>query len=153
MSGGELYDHDFAAWLDQQVALIREGRLNELDLANLAEELEDMSKSKRRELRNRLITLLMHLLKYEFQPEARTNSWLGTILEQRQQISYVLDESPSLRAYMAGLHEDADAYRDAVKRAHIETGLPAKRFPPVNPYGAQALDEDFWPGPGPHPEP
>lgn len=152
MSGGELYDHDFVAWLDRQVALIRDGKLNELDLANLAEELEDMSKSKRQELRNRLITLLMHLLKYEVQPEARTNSWLGTILEQRQQIAYVLDESPSLRSYMAGLHEDAKAYGDAVERARIETGLPAKRFPPVNPYGAQALDRDFWPGPGPHPE-
>jgi hypothetical protein len=151
-TSGGLYEHDFVAWLDRQVALIRAGELHQLDLANLAEELEDMSKSKRRELRNRLETLLMHLLKYEIQPNERTKSWLSTILEQRQRIVDVLDENPSLRSYLADLHDDVKIYTNAVERARIETGLPANRFPTTNPYGPPALKPDFWPGPGPHPD-
>lgn len=152
MSSGSLYEHDFVAWLDRQVMLIRDGQLDRLDLANLAEELEDMSKSKRQELRSRLEMLLTHLLKYEFQPEARTGSWLGTIMEQRHRIADVIDENPSLRPYLESLLGDERIYRHALKIARIESGLPTPRFPVANPYARQALDDGFWPGAGPHPE-
>lgn len=147
-----LYERDFLSWLDRQAMLIRDGQLDRLDLANLAEELEDMSKSKRQELRSRLEVLLTHLLKYQFQPEARTGSWLGTIVEQRARIEDLFDESPSLRPLLADLLVDGRVYRTALRIAVAETGLPKTRFPEGNPYGAEALDEDFWPGVGPHPD-
>ncbi|MBY6262856.1 DUF29 domain-containing protein [Azospirillum sp. 412522] len=152
MQGGDLYDEDFVAWLERQAALLRAGTLTALDRANLAEELEDMGKAKRQDLRSRLEVLLTHLLKYQFQPAMRTGSWLGTIGEQRHRIEDVVDESPSLRPLLAELLEDSKLYKRAVQKAALETGLPAGSFPPVNPYGRQALEERFWPGPGPHPD-
>ncbi|WP_247893335.1 DUF29 domain-containing protein [Azospirillum endophyticum] len=152
MQGGDLYDEDFVAWIERQAALLRAGPLTALDRANLAEELEDMGKAKRQELRSRLEVLLTHLLKYQFQPAMRTGSWLGTIGEQRHRIEDVVEESPSLRPLLAELLEDAKLYKRAVQKAALETGLPAGTFPPVNPYGRQALEDHFWPGPGPHPD-
>lgn len=147
-----LYDEDFVAWIERQAALLRSGTLTALDRANLAEELEDMGKAKRQELRSRLEVLLTHLLKYQFQPAMRTGSWLGTIGEQRHRIEDVVEESPSLRPLLAELLEDAKLYKRAVQKAVLETGLSAGTFPPVNPYGGRALDDRFWPGPGPHPD-
>lgn len=147
-----LYERDFVSWLDRQAMLIRDGHLDGLDLANLAEELEDMSKSKRQELRSRLEVLLIHLLKYQFQPENRTGSWLGTIVEQRARIADLFEDSPSLRPLLADLLNDERLYRTAQKIAMAESGLPKARFPERNPYGDEALDEDFWPGVGPHPD-
>lgn len=147
-----LYDEDFVAWIERQAALLRSGTLTALDRANLAEELEDMGKAKRQELRNRLEVLLTHLLKYQFQPAMRTGSWLGTIGEQRHRIEDVVEESSSLRPLLAESLEDAKIYKRAVQKAALETGLPASTFPPANPYGGQALDGRFWPGPGPHPD-
>ncbi|WP_247872909.1 DUF29 domain-containing protein [Azospirillum sp. TSH64] len=147
-----LYDEDFVAWIERQAALLRSGTLTALDRANLAEELEDMGKAKRQELRNRLEVLLTHLLKYQFQPGMRTGSWLGTIGEQRHRIEDVVEESPSLRPLLAELLEDAKLYKRAVQKASLETGLPAGTFPTVSPYGREALDERYWPGPGPHPD-
>ncbi|HEY0836787.1 MAG TPA: DUF29 domain-containing protein [Azospirillum sp.] len=147
-----LYERDFVTWLDRQAMLIRDGQLDRLDLAHLAEELEDMSKSKRQELRSRLDVLLTHLLKYQFQPESRTGSWLGTIIEQRARIEDLFEESPSLRPLLADLLNDERLYRTALRVAVAESGLPKARFPERNPYGPEALDEDFWPGTGPHPD-
>lgn len=147
-----LYDEDFVAWIERQAALLRSGTLTALDRANLAEELEDMGKAKRQELRSRLEVLLTHLLKYQFQPAMRTGNWLGTIGEQRHRIEDVVEESPSLRPLLAELLEDAKLYKRAIQKAALETGLSAGTFPPVNPYGGRALDDRFWPGPGPHPD-
>ena len=151
-AGGELYEADFALWMDRQAALLRSGRIGEVDRDNLAEELEDMGKRQRQELRSRLEVLLAHLLKYEFQPGLRTGSWLGTIAEQRARIEDLVEESPSLRPVLESLAGEAKSYDRARRQAILETGLPTANFPDANPYGAWALDRDFWPGEGPHPD-
>ncbi|WP_207458021.1 DUF29 domain-containing protein [Azospirillum sp. SYSU D00513] len=149
---GELYEADFALWIDRQAALLRSGRIGEVDHGNLAEELEDMGKRQRQDLRSRLEVLLAHLLKYEFQSGLRMGSWLGTIAEQRARIEDLVEESPSLRPVLESLAGEATFYDRARRQAILETGLPAAKFPHANPYGARALDRDFWPGEGPHPD-
>src|SRR5487761_1403224 len=91
------YDRDFYAWTNEQARLLRTGELSAIDAANLAEEIESMGRSDRRELQSRLAVLIMHLLKWRFQPSARSAGWLGTIREQRLQIELILEDSPSLR--------------------------------------------------------
>ena len=91
-TSGNLYDHDFNAWTQQQAALLREGKWQALDYAHLAEEVEDLSRRERQALRNRLIVLLVHLLKWRYQPtrRERSRSWYYTIREQRLALSEVL---------------------------------------------------------------
>src|ERR1700751_5145868 len=90
------YEEDFVAWLEDQAVRARRGEVEGLDLPNIAEELEGLARSDRREIRNRLIVLLSHLLEYLFQPRRRSRSWLSTIAEQRTRITTVLGDSPSL---------------------------------------------------------
>jgi hypothetical protein len=146
------YDDDRVAWLERQAELARAGDAAALDLDHLAEELDDMGRAERRELRSRLETLLMHLLKYEFQHAARSASWRGTIVDQRLRIRDALDESPSLKRFLERSFAEAGCYDGALARAVAETELPIDRFPDACPYTLdQALDTTFWPGPGPHP--
>src|SRR5271170_2694515 len=91
------YDADFFQWTQSTAEMIRQGRLAEVDLEHVAEEIEDMGKRDRREVRSRLIVLVMHLLKWELQPDLRAASWRSTIVEQRTQIELILEDSPSLR--------------------------------------------------------
>ena len=91
-----LYDQDFNLWLAEQVTLLRQGRANELDLENLAEEVESIGRSDKREVYNRLTVLMTHLLKVQFQPDKRTRSWRSTIREQRRQLRLLFQDSPSL---------------------------------------------------------
>jgi len=146
-----LYDTDRQAWLERQAGLARTRNVAALDLDNIAEELEDMGRAERRELRARLETLLMHLLKYELQPAARSGGWRGTIVEQRLRIRDTLTESPRLQGYLKRLFDAGEAYADALERAVAETGLSLGDFPEACAYTLdQALDPAFWPGPAPH---
>jgi hypothetical protein len=139
------YDDDFFGWTMQQSDLLREGALSEIDLANLAEEIEDMGKSIRRELRNRMLVLLAHLLKWQCQPNLRSRSWSGTAKEQRRQINDLLAESPSLRPVVN--QELAGLYSVARDKAADETGFPDTTFPAECPFTLeQILDRDFLPG-------
>jgi hypothetical protein len=95
------YEEDFVAWLEDQARHARRGEIGALDLENIAEELDGMARSDRREIRNRLIMLLAHLLKCLVQPHKRSSSWLGTIDEQRFQIAELLEDSPSFHNYPA----------------------------------------------------
>jgi hypothetical protein len=95
-----LYEQDFYAWTQHQVELLRSGQLEKLDLENLIEEIESLSRQERRELCNRLGVLLGHLLKWHYQPEARSKSWVYTMKEQRQEIQRHLKENPSLKPYV-----------------------------------------------------
>ena len=95
-----LYEDDFYAWTVEQTRLLRAGELASVDAANIAEEIESMGRSDRRELQSRLV-VLMHLLKWRHQPEGRSTSWSGTIREQRHQIGLILDDLPSLRLFIA----------------------------------------------------
>jgi hypothetical protein len=121
-----LYELDETGWLEAAADLIRNGRLTEVDLNSLAEYLTDMAKRDRREVLSRLVALLSHLLKWEYQPERRSGSWRGTILEQQRELRQLL-ESGTLRNHATAVF--ADAYADARKQAAAETGLARTAFP------------------------
>lgn len=121
-----LYQADETAWLEATADLIRGGRVAEVDLNILAEYLTDMAKRDRREVFSRLVQLLSHLLKWEYQPDHRSGSWRGTILEQQREVRQLL-ESGTLRNHALAVF--ADAYADARKQAAAETGLARSAFP------------------------
>lgn len=121
-----LYDADETAWLDQTAELVRGGRFDEIDQATLTEYLTDMAKRDRREVYSRLVVLLAHLLKWEYQPGQRSRSWRGTILEQQRELRQLL-ESGTLYHHAAAVL--AEAYADARKQAAAETGLARAVFP------------------------
>jgi len=139
-----LYDADFYAWTQQQADALRADKLGTLDVENLIEEIEDMGKRQKQELRSRLKVLFMHLLKWQYQPNLQSRSWQLTIKEQRFEIREHIAENPSLKHL---LHEIIDgAYRGALIGAEHETGLNKTAFPPVCPWTfEQAMDDDFWP--------
>jgi hypothetical protein len=126
------YEEDFYAWTVEQARLLRSGELAAIDAANIAEEIESMGRSDRRELKSRLVVLIMHLLKWRHQPAARSRSWSATIEEQRLQIEGVLAESPSLRPAIAATLPEV--YAIARARAIAETGLADDLFPNVCPF-------------------
>ncbi len=138
------YDQDYALWFADQARLLRAGLWQQIDVAHLAEELEDMGKREQRALRSRTVVLLAHLLKYAYQPTQRSPSWTGTIREQRKQLNALLQDSPSLGPrFRADLE---DSYLSARLLAAGETGLAETQFPAHCPFAAeQMLDETFWP--------
>jgi hypothetical protein len=139
-----LYDSDFNAWIQQNILLLKESRLNEIDTAHLIEELEDMGKSDKRELKSRLRVLIAHLLKWQYQAEQRSTSWESSIREHRKELSFLLKDIPSLKnAVDAAVVE---IYDDAVEWASDETNIPQQVFPSLCPYTQkQILDKNFYP--------
>jgi hypothetical protein len=121
-----LYEVDETAWLEATADLLRQGRLDEIDRDTLAEYLTDMAKRDRREVFSRLVVVLSHLLKWEYQQDHRSGSWRGTILEQQRELRLLL-ESGTLRNHALAVF--ADAYADARKQAAAETGLARAAFP------------------------
>jgi len=139
-----LYDTDFYAWANEQAALLRAGRLAEADVENIAEEIESMGKSERRELISRLGVLLHHLLKWRHQPELRGRSWSLTIEHQRLRLARHLAENPSLKSQLDAVM--AEAYEDARVDAERETHLPRSTFPADCPFTFdEAMNPNFWP--------
>ena len=116
-----LYDTDYHAWTRRTATDLRAGRVDAVDLCEIAEEIEDLGKSERRALESCLAQLLLHLLKWDKQPELRSVSWQVSIRKQRRQMERILDESLSLRPCLPELI--ATAYLDAVDDAIAETGL------------------------------
>lgn len=144
MHTSHLYETDFYAWTQAQVGLLKLQQWEQLDAVNLIEEIEALGRKERQELRNRLGVLLGHLLKWQFQAEKRSNSWLGTIREQRVQIKLLLEDSPSLRPYLDQVFPDAYELSSAL--AIQETQLGEQIFPEVCPYtSAQTLNPGFLP--------
>lgn len=92
-----LYEQDYYLWLEKMAHLLRTGKLDELDLENLAEEIADMGRSERRTVESNLERVLMHLLKYQYQPEKRSSSWRYTLLEHRDRLEKSFCDSPSLK--------------------------------------------------------
>jgi Domain of unknown function DUF29 len=138
------YEEDLYAWSLQQAALLRARRADSLDWDHLAEEIEWMVGRDRRELKNRLRIILLHLLKWQGQSARRGASWRKSLRTQRRHIRDLLQESPSLRRLVPELMHEA--YPDAVKDAVDETGLSAERFPSSCPYAPEeVLDEDYLP--------
>ncbi len=139
-----LYNTDFVCWAEQMGQLMRDRNYDQVDWENVIEEIESLGKSDRRELKSRLEVLLMHILKWQYQPSMRTGSWTGTINEQRDRIEDLLMESPSLKSLV--LEFLPDSYRRARRNAIAETGLQASSFPVECPYTiSQVLDTEFLP--------
>jgi hypothetical protein len=139
-----LYERDFYAWAIEQAALLRAGRLAEADLENIAEEIESMGRSEKRELTNRLRVLLMHLLKWRHQPTLRSKSWRNTIAVQRDDIGEHLADNPSLKDKLP--QALSSAYRKATLEAATETGIDSSTFPSACPWTYdQIMDAAFWP--------
>ena len=141
---GSLYETDFYAWTQQQVEALVAKQWEQLDLPHLLEELADLGRRERQELRNRLGLLLGHLLKWQYQPELRGNSWLATIREQRREIRTLLQENPSLKPYLP--EALSLGYQGGLDLAVRETGLDYTHFPEACPYTwEQSLNTDFFP--------
>jgi len=132
-----LYDQDFYAWANQQAALLRAGKLADADVEHIAEKIESMGRSEKRELVNRLTVLMLHLLKWQFQPGLRGNSWRLIIEEQRYRLEDPLADNPSLKARLD--QSMRDAYRLALVEAERESGLARSTFPPSCPYGFEQV--------------
>jgi hypothetical protein len=144
MRNAELYEQDFYLWTQEQIALLQEGKWHELDREHLIEEIADLGRSARKELRSYLEGLVMHLLKWHYQPDYQTRSWRDSIVENRARIPDCLTESPSLRPQLPRLlHE---CYPHARRTAARHTRLALTAFPDTCPWTAeQVLDADFWP--------
>ncbi len=139
-----LYEEDFWLWTQTMAVALKSGNFSQLDLENLAEEVESLGRNDRRELQSRLVVLLMHLLKWQFQPEMRSGSWKGTLREQRRRINAVLKDSPSLRSFLADSIDDG--YDNAREQAADETGLAVIVFPASCPYTIEEiLNVEFLP--------
>jgi hypothetical protein len=145
MPSSNLYETDFYAWTQTQAVLLREQQWNQLDLPNLIEEIESLGKQQRQELRNRLSVLIGHLLKWEYQPQHRSRSWLATIRIQRRDTLRLLKDNPSLKPYLDEALEEA--YENARDLAMGETNLPEQTFPLSCLYTVtEILDNCFYPG-------
>ncbi|CAD5964604.1 DUF29 domain-containing protein [Planktothrix agardhii 1029] len=139
-----LYDRDFYLWLQTTINILKEGKFAEVDLENLLEELESMGRSDKNALKSNLKVLLMHLLKYKYQPEKLTNSWVYTIREHRQRLRDTFKTSPSLYRFFEDIFNES--YQDARELAADETGLSINLFPTESPFTVEeVLNPDFLP--------
>jgi hypothetical protein len=135
-----LYEQDFYAWTQQQVELLRSGHLQALDIENLIEEIESLGKQQRQELRNRLGILLGHLLKWHFQPAARSRSWWGTIREQRREIQELLEDNPSLKPYLD--EATTRGYQKGLDLVIKETFIPIDSLSQICPFSDFEIFEE-----------
>ncbi len=139
-----LYEKDYLQWIQTTLEKIRSGDYVNVDWENLIEEIEDMGRSERKSLKSNLIVVFLHLLKWQFQPEMRSGSWEGSIIEHRRRIRESIDDSPSLQNYLESIF--FDCYLQAVKQAKAETRLPLETFPQQCPYDLeQVVSDEFLP--------
>ena len=139
------YETDFYQWTQQQAALLRQGEFNrvDLDLENIAEEIESMGRGQTHSLGSYLQNVLMHLLKWRYQPQRQGKSWRLSIFNGRYQIQRLLKDSPSLKPKVSAFI--ADEYPQARKIAALETNLPLTTFPEECPFTVEQITGDYWP--------
>ncbi|MDB9526927.1 DUF29 domain-containing protein [Oscillatoria sp. CS-180] len=139
-----LYDTDYMQWIAITVDKLRRQDYNHVDWANLIEEIEDIGKRERRSLESNLTILLLHLLKWQYQPNKRSGSWAGSIVEHRRRIRKALKDSPSLKPQLETML--SEAYADAINQAAAETQLPADTSPSECEFKlSQIMDDSFLP--------
>lgn len=144
-----LYEQDFYLWIQATVQTLKSHQWEELDLQNLIEEVETMGRSEKNALKSNLIVVLLHLLKYAYQPSHRSISWTNSIIEHRIRIEIDLESSPSLNPYIEEVYHSC--YGKARKLAATETQLPLDTFPTESPWTSeQVLDPAFLPQPKPN---
>ena len=136
------YHADFYLWTQQQANLLRQGALSALDVENLIEEIESMGKRDRRAIGSYLRDVIMHLLKWHYQPQRRGMSWQASINAGRDEIEVLLNESPSLNPQLSTII--TDEYRRARKQASLETGLPLTTLPEQCPFTTEQIVGDWW---------
>ncbi len=138
------YETDFFGWTRDQGAAVRARALTKIDWGNVAEEIESLGRSDKREIENRLKVLVVHLLKYRYQPEQWKPGWNATITEQRRRILKLVKESPSLRSHPGEVV--SEEYEYARNDAAGETGLAEETFPENCPFTIdEILDLNFLP--------
>ena len=142
----DLYDTDFVRWTEQQARSLRRraetANNDELDYLNLAEEIESVGVSQKREVRSRLALIFQHLLKWHYQPDLRSRSWENTLRVQRRELLAVFEDSPSLRGFAERVM--SAAFTIGRQDAERETGVLA--IVDVSPWTLdQVLDPNFLP--------
>ena len=139
-------ERDLYTWARQTASLLREGRVGDLDLAAVAEEIDDVGEEQYLRLESALRVLMHHLLKWDHQPVARSRSWAITVREQRRRVERQLRKNPGLKGRLD--EALADAWEDARDEAARETGLPTRTFPADSPYTfAEIMERPIvWPG-------
>ncbi|MEH2120376.1 DUF29 domain-containing protein [Nostoc sp.] len=138
------YKADFNLWIEQTAQLLRSHRWHEIDVEHLIEEVESLGKSERRGIASQLTRLLLHLLKWQYQPQRRSDSWLDSITDSRTQIELTILDSPSLKSYPTEQLEES--YQRARRQAAKQTGIFLSMFPVECPYSLElVLDEDWLP--------
>lgn len=138
----ETYWADFDSWINQTAQLLRERRWHDIDVAHLIDEVEDLGKSERRGITSQLTRLLLHLLKWQYQPQRRSDSWLDSITDARTQIELALEDSPSLRNYPAEQLEGS--YKRARRQAAKQTNLDISVFPSECPHPLESVLAENW---------
>lgn len=146
-----LYDRDYCLWLEKMIQQLRdrssdidESVMPKVDFCYLIEELEGRSRREKREVYSHLKILLMHLLKYKYQPSRRSNSWRSTIREHRQRLKKAFSDSPSLKGYLQDIFNEC--YSDARELAADETGLALADFPLESPFDREdTLNGEYLP--------
>lgn len=139
-----LYEADYLSWLDATADALKRKDYGVIDWENIIEEIEDMGRRERQSLKSNLVILLLHLLKWQFQPDKQSNSWKASIIEHRQRLEDSVEASPSLKPYLETLL--TKAYGNAVERAAAETGLSEAAFPQDCPYTLnQIMSKGFLP--------
>ena len=137
------YDTDLTLWADRTARLLREKRWEEVDWEHLIQEVEDLGKSERSAIGSQMERIMLHLLKWEYQPQRRSDSWLDSINDGRSQIRRKIEDSPSLKNYP---HEIIDKeYKRACREAARQTGLDIATFPIACPYSSDRILGDWLP--------
>lgn len=146
------YRADFNDWIQQTVQLLRQRRWQDIDVISLIEEVETLGKSERRGISSQLTRLLLHLLKWAYQPQRRSDSWLDSITDARTQIELALEDSPSLQNYPA--EQLSQSYQRARRQAAQQTELSVATFPQVCPFPLEQVLANGWlPDLATHPKP
>lgn len=136
------YAEDYNLWRLETTDLLRERRWQEIDLKHLIEEWEELGKSERRSISSQLTRLLLHLLKWQYQPQRRSDSWLDSITDARTQIELAIADSPSLKSYP--LDELTESYQRAKRKAAKQTGISISVFPENCPYSLELILNEDW---------
>jgi hypothetical protein len=139
-----LYEADFFRWTQEQGRVLREREPSEIDWENVAEEIETLGRTDKRSIEGNLNVILLHLLKWQYQPQQRKGGWNSSIFEHRDRVRRLLKDSPSLRTYPREVL--AEEYAIARRKAAEEMGVAESVLPTLCPFSVEdVLDFDFLP--------